>query len=77
MSTTFVPGIMPSPSSAMCSFILQTTQWVEKSSTAKDETEAQKDEAICLKAEPEFEPKSVWLEAQAVPAVDGWVPDLD
>ena len=26
---------------------------------AKDETEAQKDEAICLKAEPEFEPKSV------------------
>ena len=40
MSTTFVPGIMPSPSSAMRSFILQTTQWVEKSSTAKDETEA-------------------------------------
>lgn len=44
---------------------------------AKDETEAQKDEAICLKAEPEFEPKSVWLEAPAAPAVDGWVPDLE
>lgn len=39
MSTTYVPGIVPSPSLAMYSFILQTTQWVEKSSTASDETE--------------------------------------
>ena len=33
--------------------------------------------AICLKAEPEFEPKSVLLKAPAAPAVDGWIPDLD
>ena len=40
MSTTYVPGIVSSPSRAMDSIILQTTQWAEKSSTANEETEA-------------------------------------